>query len=97
MDAREIHPSGPIFGPKMKAARGEPGDMERDVLRDSDLTEASFAKYPKLTRGTRRPLRLMPEELKTEVLEDSMLLSFTLVAGGYATSVLRELVDFGGR
>ena len=97
MDAKEIHPSGPIFGPKMKAAGGEPGEMEQEILRASGLEEASFARFPKLTRGTRRPLRLMPEELKAEVLEDSVLLSFTLVAGGYATSILRELVDFAGR
>jgi tRNA pseudouridine13 synthase len=92
MDAQEIHPSGPIFGPKMKTARGEPGNMERDVLRDSGLTEAAFSKFPKLTRGTRRPLRLMPEGLSVEPQGDSVLLSFALVAGGYATSVIRELI-----
>ena len=92
MDALEIHPSGPIFGPKMKAAGGEPGDIEREVLDASGLNEASFTRFPKLTRGTRRPLRLIPEELQAEPAPDCVLLSFSLVAGGYATSVIHELI-----
>ena len=92
MDAGEIHPSGPIFGPKMQTAGGEPGDMEREVLDASGLTAESFTRFPKLTRGTRRPLRLMPKELSAEPVEDSVQLSFTLTPGGYATSVVRELI-----
>jgi len=92
MDAGEIHPSGPIFGPKMQAAEGEPGDMEREVLSASGLTAESFARFPKLTRGTRRPLRLMPGEFRAEPAGDSVQLSFTLTSGGYATSVIRELI-----
>jgi tRNA pseudouridine13 synthase len=92
MDAGEIHPSGPIFGPKMQAAEGEPGEMEREVLNASSLTAAAFTRFPKLTRGTRRSLRLMPEELKAEPDENSVMLSFTLTSGGYATSVIRELI-----
>jgi tRNA pseudouridine13 synthase len=93
MNALEIHPSGPVFGPKMKAAGGEPGEMEREVLESSGLTGASFSRYPKLTRGTRRPLRLMPEGLSAEPEGESLLLSFALQAGGYATSLLRELIS----
>jgi tRNA pseudouridine13 synthase len=92
MDAGEIHPSGPIFGPKMQAAEGEPGDMEREVLDASGLSDESFTRFPKLTRGTRRSLRLMPGELKAEPGEDCVQLSFTLTSGGYATSVLREMI-----
>jgi tRNA pseudouridine13 synthase len=92
IDAGEIHPSGPIFGPKMQAAGGEPGDMEREVLNASGLTAAAFTRFPKLTRGTRRSLRLMPEEIEAEPEEDSVLLAFTLTSGGYATSVIRELI-----
>ena len=92
LDAGEIHPSGPIFGPKMQAAEGEPGEMEREVLSASGLSDASFARFPKLTRGTRRSLRLMPGELKVEPAEDCVRLSFTLTSGGYATSVLREMI-----
>jgi tRNA pseudouridine13 synthase len=92
MDAGEIHPSGPIFGPKMQAAEGEPGEMEREVLSASGLSDESFTRFPKLTRGTRRSLRLMPGELKIELAEDLVQLSFTLTSGGYATSVIRELI-----
>lgn len=92
MDAGEIHPSGPIFGPKMQAAEGEPGDMEREVLNSSGLTDESFARFPKLTRGTRRSLRLMPKEFLAEPAGDCLRLSFTLTSGGYATSVIREMI-----
>jgi tRNA pseudouridine13 synthase len=76
----------------MQAAEGEPGEMEREVLGASDLSDESFARFPKLTRGTRRSLRLMPGELKAEPGEDFVQLSFTLTSGGYATSVIRELI-----
>jgi tRNA pseudouridine13 synthase len=92
MDAFEIHPSGPMFGPKMMAARGEPGEIEREILSESGLSATSFSRYPKLTRGARRPLRLVPEGLSARPEGDSLVLGFTLPAGGYATSVLRELI-----
>jgi tRNA pseudouridine13 synthase len=40
----------------------------------------------------RRPLRLMPKDLKWRWLDDAVLeLSFELPAGAYATVVVREL------
>jgi tRNA pseudouridine13 synthase len=40
----------------------------------------------------RRPLRLMPKDLKWRWLDDTALeLSFELPAGAYATVVVREL------
>ncbi|MGH7235552.1 MAG: tRNA pseudouridine(13) synthase TruD, partial [Nitrospiraceae bacterium] len=43
-------------------------------------------------RGERRPLRVRLEELTWALKGNTVMLSFTLPPGAYATSVLRELM-----
>jgi tRNA pseudouridine13 synthase len=87
--AFDIHPSGPLWGS---------GDCpSRDAVRR--LEEAAAARYGTFRAGLeacgsrheRRALRLVPEDLVAEPLPDGIRLSFTLPAGAYATSVLREV------
>ncbi len=92
LDVGEIHPTGPLFGPEMKQPQGEVLDMEQRHLAASGLNDASFQKYPRLTAGTRRPLRLLLQDPGFEVDEGGVSLAFSLQAGGYATCVLRELL-----
>jgi tRNA pseudouridine13 synthase len=42
----------------------------------------------------RRPLLLEPQGMKYEQLEDGLVLEFILPAGSFATSLLRELVNY---
>jgi tRNA pseudouridine13 synthase len=91
MDRHEISPTGPMFGPKMKSPEGQAREMEQQVLANHGLSPENFSKYPKLTRGTRRPLRLYLPDLKWEFHQGSLDLSFFLPAGAYATCVIREL------
>ncbi|GLQ46221.1 tRNA pseudouridine synthase D [Dyella lipolytica] len=87
----DIHPSGPLWG------QGEPpttfvaGEMERDVAAAYlDLTEGLAAAR---MEQERRPLRLLPKDLRWRWLDDETLeLSFELPAGAYATVVARELI-----
>lgn len=89
----DIHSSGPLWG------RGEPPSRQ-----DAAELETMLAnQFPILLKGLedkrldhdRRPLRLCPDQLCWEWLPTQDLkLSFTLPAGAYATTVLRELVDW---
>jgi tRNA pseudouridine13 synthase len=100
-DAFELSPSGPMPGPKCLAARGEPGAIEAAVLAEMDLDPALFGNSPHgSNEGERRPLRMQVRDVEVEPVADGVRLRFALPRGGYATSVLRELlVDppwFGG-
>jgi len=86
----DIHPSGPLWGKGEPPSSGEAGSLEREIA----------AMHPDLAEGLigarmdqeRRPLRLLPKDLKWRWLTDDALeLSFELPAGAYATVVVREL------
>jgi tRNA pseudouridine13 synthase len=89
----DIHPSGPLPGTDGSPPQADALSIEREVL----------GEYPALVDGlkgagvaaARRSLRLPVRELNWRVGEGSLELSFSLPPGGYATSVLRELVSTG--
>lgn len=90
--------TGPMFGPSMRWPERAAREREEGVLAAAGLSLASFARAGSLAEGTRRALRMCLDELEVRVessLPESstgvdLVLSFTLPAGGYATSVLRE-------
>lgn len=92
----DVHPTGLLYGrvgPRDKYVAGaQVAILESDTLSD----------YPVLCQGLlanglvagRRPLRLLPRDLTIAWIDqESVELRFVLSAGGYATSVLRELVE----
>lgn len=92
--ARDIHPTGPMWG------RG-PLRSEEDVRA---LEAAVAAAEPDLAEGLaaagldqeRRALRLGVADLTWEWEDETtLLLAFALESGAYATTVLRELADWG--
>jgi tRNA pseudouridine13 synthase len=93
-DALAVSPSGPMPGPEMLDARGEPARIEREVLDALELSGDAFAKLPfRLCRGERRPLRVPVRDAAAEPAGDGAVrVSFELPRGAYATSVLRELL-----
>ncbi len=94
LDRLEVHPTGPLFGPRMPRPQGEPDRLEREVLLESGLDEAAFGKFAKLTSGGRRPLRAATGEIRSSDEEGDLVLEFFLPPGCYATCLLRELVDW---
>ncbi len=78
----DIHPSGPLWG---KGTTETPEDEAYAVMA-VDLGRHATA--------SRRALRLPARNLKWNYADDVLELSFELSRGGYATSVLRELVDY---
>jgi tRNA pseudouridine13 synthase len=87
----DIHPSGPLPGGGESAVAGEAAEIESKVL----------GRYEKLIhqmdraglKAARRGLRLLPGRMDWSFDGSSLILGFELQAGGYATSVLRELVS----
>ena len=91
-DLREIVLTGPIFGPSMRAAKEAADELEQAVLAEWDLSAADFARFPKLTSGTRRPLIAWPANLRIQTEDASLRIDFELGSGCYATSLLREFM-----
>ena len=91
LEEKDIHPSGVLWG------KGESG-----VSADALVIERSVVDcYPHLTQGLaacavdidRRALRVNVQDLQWQFINDGLLeLKFTLPAGSYATSVLREII-----
>ena len=86
----DIHPSGPLWGQGEPPTQGEAGVLEREVAAaNSDLVAGLVSAR---MDQERRPLRLIPKDLKWRWLDDDALeLIFELPASAYATVVVREL------
>lgn len=91
-DRREIVTQGPIFGSKMFRARGEAATREAAILEQSGLSLESFAGFGKLLLGTRRHNLVFFDDLTAETVADGVVLAFSLPAGSYATTLLREIM-----
>jgi len=89
---KDIHPTGSLWG------RGE----LMTSLQAQALELEETQQYPLLCIGLeeaglkqqRRSLRLLPENMEWELSGDSLMVTFFLPAGSYATVVLREIVDY---
>ena len=91
LGAREIHLTGPIWGPKMKVPTGKLRELELSVAAELGWDERLEAQLSALVDGTRRDLVVWPENLRLERLdEDGLTLEFVLPAGSYATELVGE-------
>jgi tRNA pseudouridine13 synthase len=90
-DRFEISPSGPLFGPKVLLAEGEPGQREQAILATRGLTKDDFRVPGLKIRGARRPYRFKIKDAKTW-WEDGLWISFELPPGAYATTVMAEIM-----
>jgi len=89
LDNKEICYTGPIFGKKMKSAKGRSGKIEEKILKDHHISWEDLL-GAKLN-GTRRQGIIIPV-IYAEKEEDGIRLRFTLPKGAYATVVLREFM-----
>ncbi len=88
----DIHPSGPLWGQGEPPTQAEAGALEREIAAASSDLVAGLAAAR--MDQERRPLRLLPKDLRWRWLDDASLeLSFELPAGAYATVVVRELAS----
>jgi tRNA pseudouridine13 synthase len=94
LEARQLAPTGPIFGHKMmRPAPGSPAAAREQRILDAEQLDAEhFAALGRLAEGTRRPLLVRIEQPSLAAEEDRLILSFTLPSGSYATVLLDELM-----
>ncbi|MFT4747222.1 MAG: tRNA pseudouridine13 synthase [Congregibacter sp.] len=91
IEQRDIYLSAPLWGEGQLASQSEAFHFEQ-----------SFAKqHPTVTqtledlglKQERRAINLFPNDLEWSLTNDTLKLSFSLPAGTFATSVLREVID----
>lgn len=90
--AFEVSPTGPMPGRKMVRPEGVVAEAEAEVLRDLGLEEKLFGRET----GTRRPLRVPVGAPAAEAGAGGVWLTFSLPAGAFATSVVREVTGRDG-
>ena len=89
----DLHPTGPLAGCGESPVSGEVAVLEREIFsHEADLVRGleQFG-----LRHERRALRMAVRDLEWQQPEpDTLRLDFTLGQGSYATSVLRELIEY---
>lgn len=94
-EARDLHLTGPMLGPKMRPAAADGLALEQRITAELGLDEAMLGALGREAPGTRRDLFAPLPDLTVEAVSGragpALRLSFTLPAGGYATEVLRQL------
>jgi tRNA pseudouridine13 synthase len=89
--ALEIHPTGPLPGRGPSGVERAAAQCESAALAGEEgLVEALAAAG---VESARRSLRGVPRGLSAAFDGDALVLDFTLAAGSFATSLLRELVS----
>lgn len=92
----EISATGPIFGTKVRAPRGEVAALEAAVLERLGIPGEGELRLPRGIRaqGTRRPLRVRPRDLELSPLPDAdgFRIRCGLPSGAYVTVLVECLV-----
>lgn len=91
LDARDLCLTGPMPGPKMRAAAAAALELETAVLAELGLTDLALRELGRHAPGTRRDLLVTVEEPRVSEDGERLVLEFGLPAGSYATGVVREL------
>jgi len=74
----------------MWMAQAEAGELEASVLAESAVSMDDLARAH--VEGTRRMGRLLVPELSVTLDGDSLVVTFMLIKGAFATVVMRELM-----
>jgi tRNA pseudouridine13 synthase len=88
---RDIYLSAPLWGKGLLASQSEALQFEQD-LAQQHITVTQTLEDLGLNQE-RRAINLFPNDLEWTWADDTLNLIFTLPAGTFATSVLRELLD----
>jgi tRNA pseudouridine13 synthase len=96
----EVSPTGPLWGPSMRWARGMPAEVEQAVLERFGVTMEDLERFAKKNRGAmdgdRRPLRVPLRYPQVEGGADAhgtyVRCGFELPKGSYATEALAEVM-----
>jgi len=90
--AFDVSPTGPMFGVKMRWPTGQAARREEEVLEKAGLDRERLASFRKAGEGTRRVMRIRPQDAVLRLEEGDLYLEFTLKKGAYATVIAREIM-----
>jgi tRNA pseudouridine13 synthase len=91
LEAKAIHPSGVLWGKGELDVSSDALSIEQKIIEDN--AELALGLVDSGVEKSRRALRVNVEDLAWEFLNPTtLLLTFTLPAGSYATALLRELI-----
>src|SRR5262249_41888669 len=100
--SNDIHPTGPMIGPKMRKAHGAALELEEMATLAAGLGPELRAALGRYADGTRRDLLLWLDDLSITVEDPqsksgsvaprsrSLVAEMSLPSGGYATEVIRQ-------
>lgn len=96
-EAFEISPTGPLLGYRMTQPAGQALAIEEEALGTLGLQPADFrGGIDVKSKGARRALRVQPRDFQIQGGVDEhgphVTLAFTLPAGSFATTLLREIM-----
>jgi len=90
--AGDIHPTGPLWGRGEPPSRDGAGDLELQIVTTCPESWRQACVAAGMSQE-RRPLRTVAADMRWRWLASDVLqLDFRLVAGAYATTLLREVV-----
>jgi tRNA pseudouridine13 synthase len=92
--AHEISFTAPIYGSKMRRAVDDAGRLEDAISAETGITDRQWAAAH--TEGTRRMGRLLVSDLTFSQHVDGIRIEFSLPKGGFATTVMREIMKQPG-
>ena len=88
--ALEIHPTAPLMGEGESLARGRVLELEEEIA--AQFPEAMTVIRAERMNAERRSTRIRVRDPEHELRDDVLHLKFTLPAGSFATTVLREII-----
>jgi len=92
IDACEIHPTGALWGKGSSGVGLEIHELENRVAGENPLLCEGLERFG--LEMARRSLRSIPTQMEWRFVgSDSVKLTFSLVPGAFATSLLREFID----
>lgn len=89
---QDIHPTGPLAGSGDSPVTGGVAQLEQAVLDEYTELVTGLSRFG--LEHQRRALRMRVHDLDWTWGEDTLELTFALDSGSYATTVLREVVDY---
>lgn len=92
LDAIDVHPTAVLAGMGEPMVTGPAAELEQQVLAQHTQLVQGLVDYR--LRAERRSIRLVPQSLTIQLQQQDAIVNFALPAGCFATSVLRELVNY---
>ncbi|MEM9100889.1 MAG: tRNA pseudouridine(13) synthase TruD [Pseudomonadota bacterium] len=92
LEQQDIHITGPLMGRQGWMTKHDALNFEKACLSEQDVWLKQLQQTD--IDSDRRALRALCENLSWFWQEDALVLEFQLAAGMYATSLLREIIDY---